>query len=144
MADVARREEFKLTSALVTHHHADHSQGAQELRQRFPDVHIYGADSERIDGLTDVVVDGQVINFNRIEVHCIATPGHTTSHVCYYVVDKQTDQKALFTGDTIFLAGCGKFFECPATVMYDTIYNKLFPKVPDVTVSPRVSALTPL
>lgn len=82
-----------------------------------------------------MVEDGQTLTFEDIEIKVIATPGHTTSHVCYLVTDKKKDQKALFTGDTLFLAGCGKFFECPASIMYDTIYNKIIPQVPDDTVS---------
>ncbi|CAD5222206.1 unnamed protein product [Bursaphelenchus xylophilus] len=131
VAKVERREEFKLKAALVTHHHWDHSQGASEIRKQYPNIKIYGGDQDRIQQ-TDNVTDGQVINFGNIEIVCIGTPGHTTSHICYYAKDKRTQKKALFTGDTVFLAGCGKFFECPASVMYGTL-NKLQNTVDDDT-----------
>ncbi|KAI8055652.1 Metallo-dependent phosphatase-like protein [Syncephalis plumigaleata] len=45
----------------------------------------------------------------------MATPCHTSGHICYYVVDptaeSQSEQRAVFTGDTLFIGGCGRFFE---------------------------------
>ncbi|CAD5216765.1 unnamed protein product [Bursaphelenchus okinawaensis] len=132
VSEVERREEFTLTAAFVTHHHWDHAQGAPDLRKQYPDIKIYAGDPDRIH-LTKAVKDNDVIEFGQLEIRVIGTPGHTTSHVCYYVQDTMTGKKALFTGDTIFLAGCGKFFECPGSVMYDTIYNKLMNIVADDT-----------
>ncbi|KAI6188021.1 Hagh [Aphelenchoides besseyi] len=133
VANIERREEFKLTGALITHHHWDHSGGLAEFHKQYPNVKIFGQDKSRINELTDVVEDNQIIEWNDMRIQCISTPGHTQTHTCYYVQDQKTKQNALFTGDTIFLAGCGKFFECPASVMYETIYNRLFNIVADNT-----------
>jgi hydroxyacylglutathione hydrolase len=124
-----------LKGALITHHHWDHSGDASTFASQYPSAKIYGQDKERIPALTDEISDGQVIKFNSLDIQCIATPGHTTSHVCYYVKDNKTGRLALFTGDTLFLAGCGKFFECPASVMYKSIYSQLMERVADDTVS---------
>ena len=51
------------------------------------------------------------------------TPCHTTGHVLYYI-DYQ-DQKYLFSGDTLFLAGCGKFFEGTADQMADALIHQV-------------------
>ena len=48
-------------------------------------------------------------------------PSHTTGHVAY-VFD---DAKAVFTGDMLFAAGCGRLFEGNAQMMYDALCVKL-------------------
>ncbi|KAI6241478.1 Hydroxyacylglutathione hydrolase-like protein isoform X2 [Aphelenchoides fujianensis] len=133
VADIERRDEFKVKGALITHHHWDHAGALDVFQKNYPSAKIYGRDPERIKQLTDEVTEDQVIEWNSLKIRCICTPGHTTSHTCYYVVDQKTGHKALFTGDTLFLAGCGKFFECPAEVMYKSIYDKLFSVVADNT-----------
>jgi len=44
---------------------------------------------------------------------CLATPCHTKDSICYYVTDSSSDDQpgGVFTGDTLFVAGCGRFFE---------------------------------
>jgi len=132
VAEIARREEFEVKGALITHHHWDHSAGAADLAKEFPKAKIYGQDKSRIPALTDEAADNHIIKFNSIDIHCYSTPGHTTTHVCYYVLDNSTGERALFTGDTLFLAGCGKFFECKPSVMHDSI-SRLLEHIDDKT-----------
>jgi hydroxyacylglutathione hydrolase len=40
------------------------------------------------------------------------TPCHTQDSVCYFL--EHEGSKAVFTGDTLFIGGCGKFFEVSA------------------------------
>jgi len=133
VAEIEKREGFNLKGALITHHHFDHSGGIFDFVKAYPNAVVYGQDKERIHGLTNLVADNQTIEWNSIQIQCFSTPGHTTSHVCYYVTDKKTNERALFTGDTIFLAGCGRFFECEASVMYQTMYERLLKRVDDNT-----------
>ena len=44
---------------------------------------------------------------------CLATPCHTQDSICYHVTDaiKKENPGGVFTGDTLFIAGCGRFFE---------------------------------
>ncbi|KAG8317487.1 hypothetical protein J6590_026641 [Homalodisca vitripennis] len=60
----------------------------------------------------------------NLEVECLHTPCHTKGHICYVVKPKNQSQ-AVFTGDTLFIAGCGRFFEGTANQMYDNLYKKL-------------------
>jgi hydroxyacylglutathione hydrolase len=46
-------------------------------------------------------------------------------HICYYVESPDAVQKAVFTGDTLFLGGCGRFFEGTADQMYSALIEKL-------------------
>jgi len=52
-------------------------------------------------------------------------------HICYYV-QSPAGEKAVFTGDTLFLGGCGRFFEGTADQMYSALIEKLG-KLPDET-----------
>ena len=61
----------------------------------------------------------------------------TKGHVCYYVT--QDTDKIVFTGDTLFLGGCGRFFEGTAEQMYEALVNKLGKLPPDTKVSSKHS-----
>ncbi|VDN55795.1 unnamed protein product [Dracunculus medinensis] len=124
-------EGVKLCSALVTHHHYDHAGGTRELFDTYKgQISIYGFD-ERINKLTNKVADGDKLTVGNLKIECIHTPCHTSGHICYYTVD-DNNQKAVFTGDTLFIGGCGRFFEGTAQQMYDALCVKLA-KLPDET-----------
>ena len=53
-------------------------------------------------------------------------------HICYYIQSPASDQKMVFTGDTLFLGGCGRFFEGTADQMYSALIEKLS-NLPDDT-----------
>ena len=58
-----------------------------------------------------------------ISVQALHTPCHTQDSICYYM--KDGDQKAVFTGDTLFIGGCGRFFEGTAAEMHTALNEKL-------------------
>jgi len=115
-------EGVKLTTLLTTHHHWDHAGGNADLIKRVPGLTVFGGD-DRIDGVTRMVKHGDELKVGSLNIQCIFTPCHTTGHICYYVT-KNTD-KAVFTGDTLFLGGCGRFFEGTAPQMYEALVKKL-------------------
>uniref|UniRef100_A0A3B4BAB1 Metallo-beta-lactamase domain-containing protein n=1 Tax=Periophthalmus magnuspinnatus TaxID=409849 RepID=A0A3B4BAB1_9GOBI len=124
-----RREGLSLTAILTTHHHWDHARGNEALVKEIPDLKVYGGD-DRIDGLTDKVVKSlsfnQLLQFNSINVRCLFTPCHTSGHMCYFVwEDECTDAPAVFTGDTLFIGGCGRFCEGTAEQMYHNLTQVL-------------------
>ena len=49
------------------------------------------------------------------------TPCHTTGHVCYYIPGEGEKPPVVFTGDTLFTAGCGRFFEGTAAQMQEAM-----------------------
>jgi len=116
-------EGVNLTTLLTTHHHWDHAGGNKELLKTMPELRVIGGDL-RIDGVTSASVHGSVLNVGGLDVTCLATPCHTTGHLCYYVTSKQGD-KVVFTGDTLFLGGCGRFFEGTAPEMHEALNNVL-------------------
>lgn len=100
-------EQLKLTSILVTHHHYDHIGGLDDLLAAYPEVRIYGPGDKRIKALTDRVGEGDRIQPAGLsaEMQVLEVPGHTSTHIAY------CGEGALFCGDTLFAAGCGRVFD---------------------------------
>ncbi|KAJ1962551.1 Cytoplasmic glyoxalase II [Dispira parvispora] len=128
---VVEESGCKLTSILVTHHHMDHSGGNVEMLSKKPGLLVYGADA-RIPEINYVVKGGVEFQVGSLTVKPILTPGHTRGSVCYYIETEQ--QKAVFTGDTLFVAGCGKFFEGTGSDMYQSLVESLGALPPDTLV----------
>ncbi|XP_031425409.1 hydroxyacylglutathione hydrolase-like protein isoform X3 [Clupea harengus] len=122
---IVKREGVSLLAILTTHHHWDHARGNEDLLKEVPGLRVYGGD-DRIKGLTDKVTNCQELKFNSINVRCLFTPCHTTGHMCYFVwEDDCTDSPAVFTGDTLFIGGCGKFLEGTAEQMHHNLTEVL-------------------
>jgi len=99
---------------LITHHHRDHTGGIAGLLARWP-VEVYGPGAEAIPGRTRALAGGEELRFGGLRFQVIATPGHTRGHICY------AGHGALFCGDTLFTAGCGRLFEGTAEQMYSSL-----------------------
>jgi hydroxyacylglutathione hydrolase len=112
------REGVSPVAILNTHHHGDHTGGNKGLLSRFPKLAVYGhaSDKGRIDGLTHGVEAGSRLTLGRLEVRVLHNPGHTSGAVSYVVED------AVFTGDTLFAAGCGRLFEGTPAMMFHSLH----------------------
>ncbi|KAL7071308.1 hypothetical protein ACQ4LE_009256 [Meloidogyne hapla] len=130
--NVIKEEFVDLFMALVTHHHWDHAAGTAELKSRKKNVMIYGGDANRIESIDLVVDDNEEIQYGSLKIRALKTPCHTSTHICYYVIDEEEDQRCVFTGDTLFIGGCGRFFEGTAQEMNYALNEKLG-KLPDDT-----------
>jgi len=118
----AQREGVKIVSVLTTHHHADHAGGNKDMTAAIAGLKVYGGD-ERVDAVTERVKDGDKIKVGGVQVQVHFTPCHTRGHVLYQASDDGAPSQphALFTGDTLFVGGCGKFFEGTADQMYHAL-----------------------
>lgn len=116
---------WALTDILVTHHHADHTQGLAALKARFPNARIVGPAKEaakirasgKIDALDAELGEGDRVTVGRLEAHVIEVPGHTSGHIAYHFADEDL----LFAGDTLFALGCGRCFEEKPAVMHHSL-----------------------
>ncbi len=97
-----QRKALSLTAVLITHRHADHIGGLPVLAEHCA-VPVYGPAS--IAGVTHPVRGGDVLQLQNIAIQVLATPGHTHEHLSYLTT------MALFCGDTLFGAGCGRVFD---------------------------------
>jgi hydroxyacylglutathione hydrolase len=66
-------------------------------------------------------------------VTALHTPCHTQDSICYVFHDTETNERALFSGDTLFIGGCGRFFEGTAEEM-DKALNVTLGSLPDDTM----------
>ncbi|VDM69219.1 unnamed protein product [Strongylus vulgaris] len=125
--------QVTVAAALVTHHHWDHAGGMGEFRKIWPadKVEAYGGD-ERIEHLTHKVEHEEKFKVGEMEITAFKTPCHTKGHICYYVSHPGDDNRILLTGDTLFIAGCGKFFEGNGAEMHHNL-NEVLGKLPDET-----------
>ncbi|PIO55107.1 putative hydroxyacylglutathione hydrolase [Teladorsagia circumcincta] len=96
------------------------------------EAEIYGGD-ERIDHLNNRVDHEEKFTVGQMEVTALKTPCHTKGHICYYVTHPDSDSRIVLTGDTLFIAGCGKFFEGTAAEMHRNL-NEVLAKLPDDTL----------
>ncbi|XP_066496814.1 hydroxyacylglutathione hydrolase-like protein isoform X2 [Tiliqua scincoides] len=126
LLEIIQKEGATLKAILTTHHHWDHARGNEELARLFPGLEVYGGD-KRVGALTHPVTHNEELKFGSINVRCLLTPGHTMDHVCYFVwEDNSPDAPAAFTGDALFIGGCGKILEGTAEQMYKSLTEKVF------------------
>lgn len=105
-----------LTHILNTHHHWDHVGGNPELKARYGCAVIGSScDAERIPGLDMAVDESAAFRLGRLNVSVLFVPGHTRGHIAFLIED------ALFCGDTLFGAGCGRLFEGTPEQMWSSL-----------------------
>lgn len=114
-------EGVSLNTVLTTHHHWDHAGGNKELLDLVETKPMVVGGDDRIDGVTKFGKHGDEFKVGSLKVTCLSTPCHTTGHLCYYVEGPGGSDKVVFTGDTLFLGGCGRFFEGTADQMYKAL-----------------------
>ncbi|XP_065780093.1 hydroxyacylglutathione hydrolase, mitochondrial isoform X2 [Muntiacus reevesi] len=131
VVETVRKHGVKLTTVLTTHHHWDHAGGNEKLVKLEPGLKVYGGD-DRIGALTHKVTHLSTLQVGSLSVKCLSTPCHTSGHICYFVTKPNSPEPpAVFTGDTLFVAGCGKFYEGTADEMYKALLEVLGRLPPD-------------
>ncbi|EPE34597.1 Metallo-hydrolase/oxidoreductase [Glarea lozoyensis ATCC 20868] len=124
--------KINLTAIVNTHHHWDHAGGNKKLQSfssEFQDKPIIGG--KDCEGVTQTPANGEGFKIGDISVKALYTPCHTQDSICWFMED--STGKVIFTGDTLFHGGCGRFFEGTPEEM-NTALNKTLAAVPDDTV----------
>lgn len=117
---------WKLTDILVTHHHADHTEGIAALKQKYK-CRVVGPAKSKIAGVDETVREGDKVTVGKLSANVIETPGHTLDHIAYWF---HADQLA-FVGDTLFSIGCGRVIEGNPEMMWASL--KKLRDLPDDT-----------
>ncbi len=109
---------WRLTDILVTHHHADHTQGIGELKQHHHcRVVAPRNEAKRIAHVDESVGGGDPVRVGGLEGRVIDTPGHTAGHISYFF----PADKLAFVGDTLFSIGCGRVIEGDPEMMWHSL-----------------------
>jgi hydroxyacylglutathione hydrolase len=131
---VLDEQQLELSAVLLTHLHYDHNRGVPGLLERWQ-VSVFGPllnEHDRVshppfpepgtvplDCVTHIVGEGDAVVLDALDtkLSVLAVPGHTKGHIVF--LDRQRDW--LFTGDTLFGAGCGKVFGGSMQDMIDSL-----------------------
>ncbi|TVQ56186.1 MAG: hydroxyacylglutathione hydrolase [Rhodobacteraceae bacterium] len=114
----------------LTHHHADHVAGVADLVARYG-CKVAGAraDAERLPKLDRMLGEGETVALGEAQAAVIDVSGHTVNHIAYHF----PEAKAVFTGDSLFVLGCGRVFEGTHAMMWASL-SKLARLDPATTV----------
>jgi hydroxyacylglutathione hydrolase len=127
-----RQLGLTLTAILVTHHHLDHVGGLKALQT--PHLRVHGPRHEAIEGVTDLLGEGDVVTWCGLRIEVLDVPGHTAGHIAYLIDDVNLPEQAApiaFVGDTLFSGGCGRVFDGTLAQLHESL-NRLA-ALPDAT-----------
>ena len=112
------KEKLNLKNILNTHYHSDHTAGNLVLKEKYK-CKIYGPDKEKdqIPGIDITLKENDTLKINDYSSKIFETPGHTAGHIIYWF----EKEKVVFTGDTLFVLGCGRLFEGTPEIMWDSL-----------------------
>ena len=112
MIEVLERYTLRLVGICLTHGHADHADGIEQIlmHQEVP-VYLGPEDVDLLEwrpraDLLSAPCDGEVITIGRRTIRCVATPGHTPGGMSYRLDD--SDFPVCFVGDTLFAGSIGR------------------------------------
>lgn len=120
---------WTLTDIFITHHHIDHVEAIAELKSAFG-TRVVGPrdEADKIEGLDELVGDGDTLELGESRFAVMATPGHTLGHVVFY----DADGGHLFSADALFSLGVGRMFEGTPGPMWAGL--KRLRELPDETL----------
>jgi hydroxyacylglutathione hydrolase len=111
------RERLTLAAIWLTHHHHDHVGGVAALAAPRAGIEVvaHGHDRTRAPNVTRTVDEGDEVALGELRARIIHNPGHTLGAISYVVAG------CVFTGDTLFGAGCGRLFEGTPEQMFTSL-----------------------
>ena len=142
--DEANRHGLQIRHVFLTHFHADFVAGHLELRDRTGATIYLGASAKAEYPFTPLG-DGAIVEFGRVRLQALETPGHTAESISILVYDLDRDTTrphAVLTGDTLFVGDVGRpdlraSLGWSATELGDLLYHSLWEKLlplPDDTL----------
>lgn len=146
--DYAKKNNLKIKYILETHFHADFVSGHLELSKLTKSKIIFGPNAKTNFEFIKLN-DNDEIKFGGVKIKLLHTPGHTMESSCYLLFDKNNKQHSIFTGDTLFINSVGRpdlavssnvSLKQLASMLYESIKNKILPLNDDITIYPAHGA----
>ncbi|MFP5471774.1 MAG: MBL fold metallo-hydrolase [Bacteroidia bacterium] len=149
--DMASKNNAKIKYVFETHYHADFVSGHVDLSKKTGAPIVYGPVLVQPGFKAHIAKDGEKFKVGEITITTIHTPGHTMESTCYLLTDENGKDKAIFTGDTLFIGDVGRpdlaqkiasdlTQEKLAGHLFDSLRNKLMPLNDDIIVYPAHGA----
>ncbi len=140
---LAKEKNAVIKYIFETHFHADFVSGHLDLSKQTGATIIYGPETETTFPV-HVAKDGEIFSIGDLTIQALHTPGHTLESTCYLLKDEHQKPHCIFTGDTLFVGDVGRpdlssgdmTTDELASIMYDTIQNKILPLQDDIIVYP--------
>ena len=129
--DTLAQRGLTLATVLVTHHHGDHTGGISTLKSK-TDCQVVAPASSGVRRCDLGVSNGDELTIGNLRVSVLATPGHTRTSVCYYMPPQSGQSGAVWTGDTLFVGGCGRPMECDPAILWESLVK--LAALPDETL----------
>lgn len=144
-----KKDGVQLKYIFETHFHADFVSGHHDLSKKTGAPIVYGPTAKPyFDAI--IAEDHQIFEVGKIKIKVLHTPGHTMESSCYLLIDEHGKEKALFSGDTLFLGDVGRpdlaqkatdmTQDELAGLLYESLYSKILPLADDIVVYPAHGA----
>ncbi len=146
--DRAAEDGATIKYVLETHFHADFVSGHLDLAKKTGATIVYGPNA-KTGFEAHIATDGEVLKLGNLSIKVLHTPGHTMESTCFLLLDENGEEKAVFTGDTLFIGDVGRpdlaqksdlTMADLAGHLYDSLRNKLMTLPDEVTVYPAHGA----
>ena len=145
--DLAASRGATIKYIFETHFHADFVSGHVDLSRKTGAPIVFGPTAMQTGFEATVGEDGQEFPLGDSVVRLLHTPGHTPESSCYLLVDGKGKATSIFTGDTLFIGDVGRpdlaqkvvaelTQEKLASMMFDSLRNKIMPLDDDIIVYP--------
>ena len=148
---MAEKRRAKIKYIFETHFHADFVSGHVDLANKTGAAIVYGPTNMKTGFDAIIGKDGELFEIGKAKIKLIHTPGHTMESSCYLLIDEEGKEKAIFTGDTLFIGDVGRpdlaqhviadlTEEKLAAHLYESLHNKILPLNNDLVVYPAHGA----
>ena len=149
--DMAAKNNAKIKYIFETHFHADFVSGHVDLSKKTGAAIVYGPTKMKTGFEAVIGEDGQLFKLGNVTIKLIHTPGHTMESSCFLLIDENGKEKAIFTGDTLFIGDVGRpdlaqhviaelTEEKLAGHLFDSLRNKIMKMNDDLIVYPAHGA----
>jgi len=142
--EMANEANSKIKYIFETHFHADFVSGHVDLAAKTGASIVYGPNAKP-NYETHLGKDNEVFKIGNITITLLHTPGHTMESSCFLLKDENGVEKAIFSGDTLFIGDVGRpdlAVKSDLTVqdlaghLFDSLRNKVMPLPNDIIVYP--------